>query len=190
MELFFVTGNAKKFALARAVCKKHAINLEQLVLEIDEIQGEDAETIIRHKAKSAYEAAGKPVIVSDDSWCINGLNGFPGPYMKSMNHWFRSEDFINLTKPLKDRTAFVQQLLAYIDEKEIVVFRKDAYGTILDKPRGTSAVPWRNVISMEHDNSLTLAEIDEAGLLDSPKRLAKFPEPWTDFISWYKKHKG
>ncbi|MDQ3064735.1 MAG: hypothetical protein M3Q36_00490 [bacterium] len=186
MELNFVTGNDLKYALAQALCAREGVELQQLVLEIDEIQGEDAEAIIRHKAKSAYALVGKPVVVSDDSWLISGLNGFPGPYMKSMNTWFRTEDFINLTASLQDRMATVVQLLAYQDDKETVLFRKDAIGTILTEPKGSSQVPWRNVIAMVFDNGLSLAEVDETGLLDSPERLVKFPEPWSELLTWYK----
>jgi XTP/dITP diphosphohydrolase len=186
MELNFVTGNAKKFALAHAVCARKGVKLSQIVLDIDEIQGEDAEHIIRHKAQSAFDLVGKPVVVSDDSWHISGLNGFPGPYMKSMNHWFTTEDFINLTKHLKDRTATVVQLLAYQDELETVVFRKDAVGTILKEPRGHSYAPWRHLTAMEYDDGLTIAEVEAAGKLETPERLAKIPEPWTELLMWYK----
>jgi XTP/dITP diphosphohydrolase len=187
MKLLFVTGNAKKFSIGKSICNQHGIELQQIVADIPEIQGEDPEIITRNKAMSAYKVVGKPVIVSDDSWDIPGLNGFPGPYMKSMNAWFTAQDFINLTHSLKDRRAYVQQFLAYSDEYETVLFRQDIGGTLLDTPKGTSHDPWRMVITMDGDNGKSLAEIDEDGTTDTPERLAHFPQPWDDLIKWLEK---
>ena len=93
-KIFFVTGNAEKMLIAQTVCSSSGINVEQVIIEIDEIQGEDPMIIVQDKARRAYEGLAKPIVVSDDSWDIPALNGFPGPYMKSMNKWFKSEDFL------------------------------------------------------------------------------------------------
>lgn len=77
--LIFSTGNPEKFAIGSQTCRGYGIELSQNSLEIDEIQGEDAERIVRDKADKAYSLIGEPVIVSDDSWEIPGLGGFPGP---------------------------------------------------------------------------------------------------------------
>lgn len=83
-ELLYVTGNTEKVGVANSFCAPHQIKLIQLQLDIDEIQGEDSEIISLDKARKAFAEIGKPLVISDDSWSITGLNGFPGPYMKSI----------------------------------------------------------------------------------------------------------
>ncbi len=187
MQLTFVTGNAKKFAMARASCTPHGIELVQLVLDIDEIQGEDPRAIIKAKAEQAYHLVNKPVVVSDDSWYIHALNGFPGPYMKSINHWFEPQDFLNLLRDKNNRRGMVAQLLAYYDGKSFEIFRKDVSGSFANDIRGTMADPIRNVFCVDGDNGMTLAEVEAAGLINSSERLARHPNPWDDFAAWLKK---
>src|ERR1035437_9937513 len=78
--VYFATTNQEKLLIAKTVCEQASITVKQTVFDIDEIQGEDPELIVKDKARRAYEKLGKPVVVSDDSWNIPALNGFPGPY--------------------------------------------------------------------------------------------------------------
>ena len=101
-QLLFSTGNTGKVSTAQSVCDMFDIQLVPAPVEIIEIQSETGEPIARHKAQEAYRQLQQPLVVTDDSWIIPGLNGFPGPYMKSMNEWFTPEIWLHLTKDLKD----------------------------------------------------------------------------------------
>lgn len=186
MKLIFVTGNAFKFAMAQGKCAADGVELEQIETEIDEIQGDSPELIAKDKAQKAYEAIGKPVIVGDDSWCISGLNGFPGPYMKQVNNWFTAQDFINLTHDLEDRRITLTQYLVYTDGIETVLFSKGATGILLKEPRGESDMALWQVCAMDYDGGLSIAEAHAAGLDKDPKRIAAHPDAWGDMIAWLK----
>lgn len=186
MKVNFVTGNDRKFTVAESICKSAGIEIERFVFDIDEIQGEDPESIITDKVKKAYELIGEPVVVGDDSWSISALNGFPGAYMKSINHWFETEDFLNLLKDKKDRSVLLIRYLAYYDGLEVVLFRQDSPGQIAKEIKGNSSIPWRNICQLDADDGLTLAEIDEAGLLGSADRNKKHIDPWHDLVKWLK----
>ena len=97
--LLCATSNPRKFAIGKRAFSRFDITLQKVAIDIDEIQGEDPEVILRDKAVKAYEIVRQPVLVSDDSWSIPALGGFPGAYMKSMNVWFKPEDFL----PVKPR---------------------------------------------------------------------------------------
>lgn len=183
--LLFTTTNEQKFAMAQRLCARADIELVQIVGDIAEIQSENPEIIIRDKATKAYASVQAPVIVSDDSWSIAGLNGFPGPYMKSMNHWFTPQNFIDLTRRLEDRSITLMQYLAYQDDKETVIFRRDTHGTLLSEPRGTYGVPLLKVVALDSDNSQSLAEVYDSGEAHSPERLKAHPDVWIDLIDWY-----
>lgn len=185
--LLFTTTNKQKFAMAHTLCASAGIELEQVFSDIPEIQSEDAEIILRDKAEKAFTATQAPVIVSDDSWSIAGLNGFPGPYMKSMNHWFTPDNFIDLTQNLKDRSIILMQYLAYQDDKETVTFRRDSHGTLLTEARGQYGPPLLKIVALESDSGRSLAEVYDSGEAHTPERLKNHPDVWRDLIEWYKK---
>jgi XTP/dITP diphosphohydrolase len=185
IQVLFATGNSSKFDIAKNICEKLHIELVQAVVDIDEIQGEDPEKIISRKAHDTYKALQKPAIVSDDSWSIPGLRGFPGPYMKSVNHWFTAEDFIHLTKDLADRRVILQRYLTYYDGKEIKMFHQDITGQLLTEQRGDSYEESRKIIALDIDHGLSVAEVYNAGTEHAPQRLSELEESWRDFAAWY-----
>lgn len=180
-KLYCATGNAQKFTLGKIAFDKQGVDLEQVFIEIDEIQGEDPEAIITDKARKAFAALGSPVIVSDDSWSIPALNGFPGAYMKSMNHWLEPADFLNLMKGKKDRTIYLDQYLAYIDDEGIVIFNKRLQGVIVDSPRGKTGPSIMRVVELE-DDGMTIAEMFDAELAN---RKGAKRDAWSDAARWF-----
>lgn len=184
--IMFVTGNNEKFDHAVQLCSEYGISLEQARFDIDEIQGEDAARIIDDKATKAYGLAKQPVIVSDDSWSIPGLNGFPGAYMKSMDHWFTAEDFLRLTTHLKDRRVILHQWLAYKNGTETTLFKQYIEGTLITQVRGVYGNPAQKIISFPIDNGLTISEVYDRGNGTSPHRTRALSGAWIDFCTWYK----
>lgn len=132
----FVTTNPIKFQVASESLRDY--RLEQYEMDLQEIQSNDGQAIVLHKAEQAYAQLKKPIIVSDDTWDFPGLNGFPGPYMKDMNAWFTAEDFLHLTKSLKDRRVFLWQHVAYQDEYGKQYFVGSIEAMLLPEIRGNN----------------------------------------------------
>jgi len=186
----FATGNVEKIAMAKTICEEVGISIEPIQIEIDEIQGEDPELIIRDKAIKAYEVAKRPVIVSDDSWSFNALNGFPGAYMKSINEWFEPEDFLNLMKDKTDRGVVYKQYLAYMDDSQIKIFKNEMPGVLIDQPRGVNKKsPNMTVIVLDADNGKTVAEVFEQGRDIIAERYKNTKDAWHMYAEWYKNEK-
>ncbi len=181
-EIIFSTGNETKFQNGKAVCDQFGVNLVQKPLKIDEIQDTNPEYIITDKAKRAFELTGRPVIVSDDSWDIPGLNGFPGAYMKSMNEWLAPGDFVNLTKSLTDRRIFLHARLVFADSKTIKLFSSTFEGYLLKEPRGEYGPPSQKIISLQGDNDLSIAEVHDKNLHTNGREVHKI---WDEFCNWY-----
>lgn len=152
------TTNAMKFRLAKAAADSFGINVIQKPVEIDEIQGTDADRIIRDKAMRAYEQLLEPLVVTDDSWNIVALNGFPGAYMKDVDAWLSTQQFLDLLAPVTDRRVFLEQWLAYYDGETMVVVSKAVPGTILTKPQGDNGHSWHPIVTLEGDNGQSIAE--------------------------------
>ena len=147
--LSFVTGNAVKFKLAVEICEQFGVKLEQTSLDIPEYQAENGEEVARDKAAQAFAQLQKPVVVTDDTWVIPALKGFPGPYMKSMNMWFTPQDWLNLTRDLEDRDIILRQIAVYQDEREQVLFSVDIKGTMLKEARGESKYSHNTFVSFD-----------------------------------------
>lgn len=180
-KLYCATGNTQKFTLGKIAFDEQGVDLEQVFIEVDEIQGEDPEAIVTDKARKAFAAVGSPVIVSDDSWSIPALNGFPGAYMKSMNHWLEPTDFLNLMSDKKDRMIYLDQYLAYIDDEGIVIFNKRLHGVVTSSPRGETGPSIMRIVELE-DDGMTIAEMFEAGLAN--RKNAK-RDAWSDAARWF-----
>lgn len=137
----------------------------------------------------AYEKLGKPVVVSDDSWDIRALKGFPGAYMKSINYWFTPQDFIRLMSGVKDRKIIIHQYLAYTDGKITKVFKNDIPGKIIDEARGKNQKsPNMTVTVLDSDNGKTIAEVFEQGVEAVVERYKNRPDAWHGFVEWYTKN--
>lgn len=91
-KITFVTGNANKLKEVVAILggepgpegnKVGNFTVVSQDLDMEEVQGTiDGVTI--HKAKSAAQLVGGPVLVEDTCLAYNAMNGLPGPYIK----WF------------------------------------------------------------------------------------------------------
>jgi inosine/xanthosine triphosphate pyrophosphatase family protein len=186
--LLFVTTNDEKFLMARQVCAEHKLDIDQKRLEVDEIQGEDSVKIVRDKAAKAYVQAGRPVVVTDDTWSFSGLRGWPGPYMHAMNKWLTPKDFVHLTAPLTDRRVTFTQHLVYDDGKTQKLFSLHTAGTLLPESRGQSVHASHTVVSLDQDRGLSIAEV----LAQDPASLSgrSAARVWHEFCQWYAVRSG
>lgn len=137
MKIFYATTNIDKFTFAKVSLAQHDIQVEQCELELPELQTEDGAEIARQKAQDAFRQLGKPVLVSDDSWRIPALKGFPGPNMKQCNHYLVAQDWLRLMKGVQDRRIFLEPFWGYSNGKNTFVetYKEDAY--FLEEARGT-----------------------------------------------------
>ena len=176
--LLFATSNSLKFTTAAEVCRAHNIALEAAAIELLETQSDSGETIARFKAAAAFKELQTALVVSDDSWVIPGLNGFPGPYMKYMNEWLTPADFLRLTASLKDRRIILRQEVIYQDAVEQVAFAVDTPCLLLQEIRGTSKYSHLTITSL--DGQQSLAEIIATG----GSGLAGTRSVWHELCEW------
>lgn len=180
-KITFVTGNEYKLAGARRVCEAFDITVDQAVLDIVEIQSEEGEPIARDKAQKAYDILQKPLVVTDDTWLVPALGGFPGPYMRSVNHWFGPQNWLDLTARLEDKTVILRQIAVYQDEHGQRLFTYDITGKFLDEARGPQESSNDCIVSF-NDEGLSSAELRAQG--KSP--IGDKQTVWHEFAPWLK----
>lgn len=178
--LYFVTGNQHKINSAHIVLDPLGIFFETINLPLIEIQSASIEKIALSKVEQAYDKLQKPLIIKDDGWHIDALNGFPGPYMKYVNEWFTVEDYQNLLRSKINKKVIFTEVLSYKDNKQTKVFRGDIVGHYLDNPAGKASHPFMELVTFRNDG-LTMAEAVNKGLLEFEESTA-----WKDFAKWYK----
>ena len=181
-ELNYVTGNKNKFANSRTFFDGYGISLNQVEVKIYEIQSDNSLDIAKSKVEQAWNSIKKPLFVNDAYWMIPSLNGFPGPYMKYINQWFKPEDFINLMQGKKDRTIILRDTIVYKDENEVKVFTNDHTGEVLDKPyEGKFRFPSDVVISLSKSKKSVAEEVASGTtFIENENKV------WIDFVEWFK----
>lgn len=175
----FVTSNDHKVRIAQAVCDQAGVSFTRQNVDFVEIQSDKAEEIALHKVRQAYDKFGEAVAVTDDSWIWTGLNGFPGPYMKHMNQWLTTQDFLNLTRDLEDRTAIMRQVVAYKDKDREKVFAADIKGILLKQARGESRIAHFPIVSFDGGKH-SLAEDEETRI----EAISKIDNAWHQLCEW------
>ena len=176
--LKFVTSNSLKFLAASQACREHNITLDQANVDFIEIQSDNGEDIARHKAAAAFAELQSPVVVSDDTWSIPGLGGFPGPYMKSINQWFTPADFLRLTVDLTDRRIILRQEVVFQDATQQKAFAIDTPCLLLKEIRGASIYTHLTVTSVDGQHSL--AEVIATSGTSLPGALGV----WQELCEW------
>lgn len=175
-KILFATGNPRKLKEARAACKDFNIEVGQIELEITEVQSHDPKEISLNKAEEAYRLAGEPVAITDTSWRIPALSGFPGGYMKDVSSWFEPEDFLAIIERHEDKRIFFTETIIYTDENGLHEFSQEYEGKIVE-PRGIG----ESIEQVAEFEGHTLGERrEQGGLSHNPEDYI-----WHQFAKWY-----
>lgn len=181
----FVTSNNIKVQAATAACNEFGISFDRTVIDFIEIQSSQGAPIARHKAEQAYSQLHKPIVITDDSWIIPALNGFPGPYMKQVNDWFSIEDWLRLTRDLTDRRMILRQIIVYQDSRQQRLFSCDLEAVMLRESRSATGIKHFSIISFDGGQH-SAAELSERG--ESP--IKHLPNSWHGLCKWLQKSKN
>ncbi len=126
MQVVLVTSNDNK---AKEVERILSAPVERVSMELDELQDMDLAKIVTHKAKQAYEALRKPVMVEDVGLYIETWKGFPGPFIKWLHTTMGYDALISIL-PAHERAARWVVVYAYCNEDKIVTFEGVVDGSI------------------------------------------------------------
>jgi XTP/dITP diphosphohydrolase len=158
----YITSNKEKVETAKRKLRESGICVENISLDLVEIQSSSIKEIAEHKTKQAFSILNKPLFVTDHGWSIPALQGFPGPYMKYMNEWLTSQDFLSLMSNYEDKSILKEEALCYIDSNGIKTFSMSVTGKFFDTPRG-EGLPMTRVVSLLPSGK-TIAECISEGV--------------------------
>ncbi len=156
--LTFISGNTNK---VRECERLLGATLAYTSLPLDEIQSIDPLPVVEHKARLAYAALNRPVLVEDTGLAFAAWNGLPGALIK----WFLSslgtEGLCRIMRAETNRAATATTLLGYCDGESVHTFAGTVQGSIPDHPRGTEGFGWDAIFQPEA-SVLTFAEMSAA----------------------------
>jgi len=185
MKISYVTGNIGKFENAQKFFNQFNIDVQQLSIKVEEIQSGDSLEIAIAKAEAAYAQVKRPLFVNDASWIIPALGGFPGPFMKFVNQWFKLQDFINLMTDNEDRRIILKDSIVYINESGHTVFTHEHVGEILNEVATFDYKhPTDVVVSLSKDHSSIAEEKSKGGFFIEDEDAV-----WKEFVTWLQSKK-
>lgn len=172
-----VTGNKHK-AEEVASFFKGIEEVTHVAFEATEPQFESPVAVAEEKARQAYSALKRPLIVDDTGLFIESLNGFPGAYAAYVQDTIGNEGILKLMKGTAPemRKAYFVTALAYADEKGIKIFEGRVDGVITDAGRGTEGFGYDPVFEI---SGKTLAEMnmsEKNSVSHRARALAKFKD--------------
>lgn len=167
--LTFVTGNPNKrkevvFILGGTDTEEgSAVGdylIKNLSIDIEEVQGSIDEVTI-HKAKSAAEKLGGPVLVEDTCLAFSAFNDLPGPYIKWFVQSVGLDGLVKMLYKFEDKSAKAICTFGYCEGpgKEVKLFQGITHGMIVDS-RGHKNFGWDSIFEPQGFTQ-TYAEMDK-----------------------------
>lgn len=156
-DFIFISGNQHKVNqlttwLGRPV--------EHQKLDTDEIQSLDMRAVAEHKARQAYKALRKPVLVEDVALTFDAMGKLPGPFIK----WFLQEldvdGLCTLAADLEHQKAAASICYAWYDGVDMHFFECSVPGSISPEPRGSRDFGW-NAIFIPDGSTKTYGEMTD-----------------------------
>ncbi len=124
MRITYVTTNARKVATLTSHVGPLGFEVEVVGnLDVPEIQADTAAQVAAHKARWAFGALGRPVLVNDFGFFLDALDGWPGTSIKQATQQLGLRRICQLSclqeagKPYRREatTARIESALAYCD---------------------------------------------------------------------------
>lgn len=153
--LKFATGNQNKLKEAREIL---GFDIEQLDVDIDEIQEVDVKKVIEHKAKTAFDYVGEPVLVEDTSLEIESLGGFPGALIKWLLKSVGVAGICKIVSAFSNNNARASTCVGMYDGNKVIIGEGIIHGAISDLPKGENNFGW-DPIFIPDGHQKTFAEI-------------------------------
>lgn len=182
--ILFATGNSRKIAEANDTLQPFAVTVTPIKLDFDEIQHADSAEIAKAKARNAYIAAGsnQPVVVSDTSWAIPALGGFPGGYMKDTSIWWVAQNWLDIMEHQADKRIFCLEHVAYYDGEVLQHFVEQYEGHFITEARGRidDDESIEQVISL-YGNETMAEQLARGDIASAGETLGH----WQQFGEWY-----
>lgn len=145
-EFVFITGNQHK---ADYLAKWLGGPIDHRAVEsLEELQTLDLQTVVEHKARGAYAAVQKPVLVEDVALAFSALGKLPGTFVKYFLEEVGTTGLCQMIENFDDRRATASIMYGYFDGTEMQFFEGHVDGVVAPEPRRSDeATAWKSSLS-------------------------------------------
>lgn len=160
-ELRFLTKNDGKFRELNALIDPSKYLLVPDKTEINELQTEKMDILIRDKVLRAFEIIRRPLIVDHTGLEFDLMNGFPAGLTSVFFDKLGVDGIAKLIGRSPEPKVTAVTLIGYCDGRTIHSFEGRLRGTIAERPRGSEGFQWDTVFIPEGYDK-TFAELGNA----------------------------
>jgi len=166
--IYFITSNKNKLTEVQTILPE----VKQLDIDLPEIQGLDAQKIIREKLLAAFSHAKGEFIVEDTSLHLDCLNGLPGSLIKWFLQAIGNQGLAQLAEKMGDDKAEAVTMIGYAkNQDEMHFFEGRVKGKIVAS-RGETKFGWDPIfIPNGYDKTFTEMGAEEKNKI-SMRRMA------------------
>lgn len=163
--IYFVTTNELKERELRNLWSSQEYELKIYKHQISEIQSSSVQTIAIDKAKKAYKALFRPVLVEHSGLLLKEYGNLPGGLTQivwdSLTEGTNAEKFCELFAKNGETPAIAKTVFSYCDGKKIYSFDGTIEGKVVYPPRGSNSNYWDCAFQPSNDSHCrTFAEMD------------------------------
>ncbi|AIQ52941.1 non-canonical purine NTP pyrophosphatase [Paenibacillus sp. FSL R7-0331] len=146
-EIWFVTSSEDKYRelveITQQFSGKVKPEFKHHIVETSEIQTEDMDKLIHHKAMEAFKKIKRPLLVEHTSLHLKDWGQLPGGLTQIIWSKLTPEQFMKLVED--DRKIVAKTYIGYIDGKKIHTFVGEVKGKLAKKTRGDNGFGWDQV---------------------------------------------
>jgi len=172
MKIIFATKNKGKYEeLKKLFVKENLTNIDLISLNNIESppkiieNGTSFEENAKIKAEKIFEIFNIPVIADDSGLIVEALKDEPGIYSaryagENATDEENNEKLLKKLKSIKNRTAYFECALAFINKKgKLTIVKERCYGKIIDKPKGNKGFGYDPIFFIPEVGK-TMAELE------------------------------
>lgn len=142
MKIRFITKNDHKVKEVNQIFDGIGVEVIASKHEINEIQTEDVNSLVRDKLLKAFKIVGRPVFVEHTGLYISSLNEFPGGLTQIFWDKLKADKFSSLLGKGENTKVVAKTIIGYCDSMKIHLFEGSINGNITSEPAGNRDFQW------------------------------------------------
>jgi XTP/dITP diphosphohydrolase len=156
--LRFVSKNRDKLREAGEILKTVGISIKPLRIEIDELQVDDVEKLVRDKVLKAFAKVRRALFVEHTGLYLDALGGkLPGGLTQVFWDNLQADKFSELFGTGATGVR-AETVIGYCDAKRLYFFKSSIRGKIARRPRGDRSFQW-DCVFIPDGRSKTFAQM-------------------------------
>jgi len=157
-QIRFVSSNPHKHREAEEILAPHGFVVVPFERKINELQTNDTDQLVRHKALAAFRMTGRPVFVEHTGLYLKDMASLPGGLTQLFWDALEADRFSAMFGNSDDPRVVARTEVGYIDGRRLRRFSGSIEGVITPKPRGPRDFQW-DCVFQPGDSDETFAEM-------------------------------